>query len=91
MSTPNERFVRKFSWPFYLLSEFLLEICSKEVTEEIFFHTFILPKMSDLGLNLGPMSNKPTHYLLDYGVCLINLKASFLFACKTLKNFPVTL
>ena len=36
-STPNDRFLRNFSWQFYLLSEFFPEICWEEVAEEIFF------------------------------------------------------
>ena len=39
-STPNDRFLRNFSWQFYLLSEFLPEICWEEVAEEIFFFYF---------------------------------------------------
>ena len=37
-STPNDRFfLRNFSWQFYLLSEFLTEICWGEIPEEILF------------------------------------------------------
>ena len=37
-STPNDWFfLRNFSWQFYLLSEFLPEICWEEIAEEIFF------------------------------------------------------
>ena len=51
-STPNDRFFEKlFHDRFYLLSEFLPEICWEEIAEEI----------------LGFSSNKPTHYLLDHG------------------------
>ena len=46
---------------FYLLSEFLPEICWEEVAEEIFVHIFVL--RSDL---LFEPSNKPLHYLLDH-------------------------
>ena len=49
----------------FLHSEFLSEICREEITKEIFFHIFV--SMSDRGLNSGLTSNKPTHYLLDYG------------------------
>ena len=36
-STPNDRFLRNFSWQFYLLLEFLPEICWEEIAEEILF------------------------------------------------------
>ena len=36
-STPNDRFLRSFSWQIYLLSGFLPEICGDEIAEEIFF------------------------------------------------------
>ena len=38
MSTPNHIFLNNFSWLFCLLSEFLPEINSEAVVEEIFFH-----------------------------------------------------
>ena len=44
--------MRKCSWQFYMLSEFLPEIYREEVDEEIFVHIFIL--MSDLGFESGP-------------------------------------
>ena len=49
----------------FLLSEFLPEICWDEVTEEIFsyFRFWCLT----WALNRSLMSNKPTHYLLNYG------------------------
>ena len=38
-SLPNDRFLRNFSQQFYfLLSEFLPEICWEEIAEQIFFH-----------------------------------------------------
>ena len=37
LSTPNDRFFEKLSWQFYLLSEFLPEICWGEIGEEILF------------------------------------------------------
>ena len=64
-STLNYIFLKSFSWQFYLLLEFLPEICWKEVTEEIFSYFFVL--MSDLVLNSDLTSNKRTQYLLDYG------------------------
>ena len=46
-STLNNWFLRSFSWQFYLLSEFLPEICWEEVAEEIFSNfSFVL--MSNL-------------------------------------------
>ena len=37
-SIPNDRFFwRNFSWQFYLLSQFLPEICWEEIAEEILF------------------------------------------------------
>ena len=35
-STTNDRFLRSFSWQFYLLSKFLREICWETVAKEIF-------------------------------------------------------
>ena len=49
-STLNADFLRNFSWQFYLLSEFLPEICWEEIAEEIFFSYFVF--MS--GLELEP-------------------------------------
>ena len=34
---PNDRFFEKVWWQFYLLSDFLLEICWEEIAEEILF------------------------------------------------------
>ena len=60
-------FWETISWRFYLLPEFLPEICWEEITEEIFlfFHTsfWCLTWYTKPGFT----SNKPTHYLLDYG------------------------
>ena len=53
-------FLRNFSWRFYLLSEFLSEICCKKK----YFLYFVL--MSSLLQNIGFTSRKPTHYLLDH-------------------------
>ena len=52
-STPNDRFLGNYSLQlyFYLLLEFLTEICWEEVAEEIFSYFFVL--MSDLGFELG--------------------------------------
>ena len=36
----NDRFLKNFSWQFYLLSRFLLEISGEEVVEEIFIFIF---------------------------------------------------
>ena len=61
-STPNEIFFRNFTWQFCLIPEFLPEICWEDVAEEIFAFWCL-----NWGLNRGFMSNKPTHYLLEYG------------------------
>lgn len=53
-------FWEKFSWQFYLLSEFLPEICCnwwRALTWNL-----------DCGL-----TNRPIHYLLDYGRCQLDL------------------
>ena len=57
--------LRIFSCQFYFLSEFLPEICWKEIAEEILFvfHFWCLA----WGSNRDFTSNKPTHYLLDHG------------------------
>ena len=60
---PNDRFLRKFSWHFYLLSKFLPEICWEQVAKEIFFHI----SFWCLGLDPGLTCNKPTHYQIDHG------------------------
>ena len=62
---PNDSFLRKFTLQFYLLSEFLPKICWEEINEEIFF--FFLFWCLNRDLNRGLTSNKPTHYLRDYG------------------------
>ena len=54
-----------FHGNFILLSEFLPEICWEEITEEILFLISFWCLAWDS--NLGFTSNKPTHYLLDYG------------------------
>ena len=36
-SIPNDRFLRNFSWQFYLLTEFFPQICWEEIAEEILF------------------------------------------------------
>ena len=66
-SIPNDKFLlRNFSRQFYLLPEFLLEICWEEIAEKILFRISVL--ISGLwGSNPGFSSNKPTHYLLDHG------------------------
>ena len=59
-STPNDKFLRNFFMPgFYLLSEFLPEICWEEMAEEIFFHISFWCLTCDM--NPGFKSNKPIH------------------------------
>ena len=48
-------FWETFSWQLYLLLEFMSETYWEEIAEEI------------RDTNPGFMSNKPTHYWLDYG------------------------
>ena len=62
--TPNDRFLSRFPWQFYLLSEFLTEICWAEVAEIIFSFWCL----TTWGLNSGLASSKAIHYLIDYGV-----------------------
>ena len=70
-------FLRNFSWQFYLLSEFLPEINREEIAEEILFvFCFdVWPGTRTLAVRLisqhylqdhGDITNKATHYLLDY-------------------------
>ena len=42
-STPNDRLLINFSWQFYLLSEFLPEICWEAVAEKYFFFHITWP------------------------------------------------
>ena len=65
-STLNDRFFeRRFMAILFVLSEFLPEICWKEITEK---NTFcILFWCLAWVSNNGFSSNKPTHYLLDHG------------------------
>ena len=65
-STPKDRFLRSFSWQFYLFSEFLPEICWEQVNEEIFSYFPFWCLTWSLN-SVGLTSNKPTHCLLDYG------------------------
>ena len=53
-------FLRNFRWQFYLLSEFLPEICWEEIAAEILF-VFCFDVWPDF------TSNKPTHYPLHHG------------------------
>ena len=66
VDSERQIFEKLFSWQFYLLSEFLPEICWEEVAEEIFF--FIFHFLDDWpGIRTQAFaSNKPTHYLLDH-------------------------
>ena len=41
-SIPNNRFLTNFSWQFYLLSEFLPEICWEEVAEVDVWASYII-------------------------------------------------
>ena len=53
------------SWQFYLLSEFLAEICWEEIFRILFW-------CLAWGSNPGFPSTKPTHYLLDHGDIIDN-------------------
>ena len=59
-------FEKLFHDSFYLLSEFLLEICWEEIAEEILFVFFFFWCLA-WDSNPGFTYNKRTHYLLDYG------------------------
>ena len=58
-SIPNDRFLRNFIMAI-LLTRRVLEICWKEITEEI-------PSVFCFDVWPGFTSNKATHYLLDHG------------------------
>ena len=59
-------FEKLFQSRIYLPSECLSEICWEEIAEEIFvFHISFW--WLTWNMNPGLTSNKPTHYLLDYG------------------------
>ena len=65
-STPNDRFFEKlFIAIFHFLSEFLPEICWEKIAQEILFVFLFWCLACDS--NPGFTSNKPTHYLLEYG------------------------
>ena len=66
-ASPNDRFFWEIFHgnSFYLLLEFLPEICWEEIAEEIVF-VFLFWCLV-WGWNPGFMFNKPTYYLLDYG------------------------
>ena len=68
-SIPNDRFFEIIISD-YLLSEFLLKICWKEIAEEIFFFSHISFWCLPWNTNPGFTSNKLTHYLLDHCVFL---------------------
>ena len=70
-------FLRDFSWEFHLLSEFLPDICWEEIRQKNIFRTLF--RYLGWGWNPGFTSNKPTHYLLDYG---INLLIYISFSCR---------
>ena len=59
VDSERQIFWETFHGIFILLSEFLPEICWEKIAEEILFVFW--------GSNPGFTSNKPTHYLLDYG------------------------
>ena len=66
-STSNDRFFEKLIHDsFYLFSEFLPEICWEKIAEEIPFEFGFVCGLA-WGSNPVFTSNKPTHYLLDYG------------------------
>ena len=65
VDSERQIFVRNFSLQFYLLSEFLPEICLEEIAEEILF-VFCF-NVWPWGSNPSFTFIKPTHYLLDYG------------------------
>ena len=81
-STPNDRFLRIFSWQFYLLSEILPEICWEEIAEEIYFF-FLYFIFNDWPGIRTQASNKPAHYIPDHSDFNIrnsrNLKLTIIF------------
>ena len=75
VDSERQIFGETLSWQVYLLSEFLPEICWEQIAEEIiFFHTSFW--CMTWGTNPVIASNKPTHYILDYGnfIVLDNLQ-----------------
>ena len=75
-STKNDRFLRSFSWQFYLLSVPLLEICWEEVAKEIFSYFTFWCLTWDL--NTGLTSNEPTYYQLGYVTFYMKLEYHFM-------------
>ena len=60
-STPNDRFYKKFFMAIlFTIRVFARNLLRGNCRRNIFFSYFAL-------IDHGPMSNKPTHYLLDYG------------------------
>ena len=51
-SISNNRFLRNFSWQFYLLSEFLPEIYWEEAVIEFFFHISFSSRYLNYGLKV---------------------------------------
>ena len=78
--TPNDRFfLRNFSWQFYLLSEFMPEICWDEIIEEIIF-VFCFndwPGTRTLALRLP--TSYPSLNLYKSKYCCLHLLLLFLF------------
>ena len=82
-------FWETFSWQVYLLSELLPAICWKKIAAEVyFFHISFLC----LTWNTSPclVSNKPTHYLLDYGdfILLMSIVALLIINLLVFKRLP---
>ena len=86
VNSERQIFKKLFHGRFISLSEFLPEICWDEVAEEIFF-IFNFWCLA-CGSNPGFMSNKPTHYLLDYvdfAFILISISWNFSTHIQSLK------
>ena len=61
VDSEKQIFLSNFAWQFYIYYQSLCRKFFEKVAEEIFFH------VSFWGLNHALTSDKPTHYLLDYG------------------------
>ena len=73
MSTLNDKFLRNFSWPFYLLSKFFFpEVCREKIFEEISFHISFCCRYLTRGLCRGLTFNKPPQHLVHCGVAFGN-------------------
>ena len=88
-STLNDRFFwESFSWQFYLLSEFLAEICWEKITEEIFLFIFLFYAWP--GIRTRSLRLRSQHYTnrhtFDYSLILQQYLKSYLSPLKYKKN-----